>query len=307
MENIDVVKQNLHAHARLRYKLKKAHVYVSSDGYHFIDKFDEVDANSFSADEACALEDKTYIETQLQAHPQRFHGQVNKIANFLPLRGARILDVGCGGGLFLSLLRAQGSEVTGIELNHSRLHYARLKHDLQLHDRAIEDEFWRENYSSYFDAVTLWDVIEHVNFPHATLACAAQVLRPGGFLFIDTPCRNSFYHRFGVVTYNVSFGTLPTFLNSMYSAEPYNHKQIFSTSEMRHMLASMGMDVVHLDVFHELSFPYDFYLEKMFRSRLTVRALRPLVPLFFKVFKIKNKMLVVAAKPRARNLPGSLD
>lgn len=310
MENIDVVKQNPQANARLRYRLKDARVYVSSEGYHFTSKLDEVNDKRVAEDERCPPGDELYIETQLQAHAARFYGQVETVASYLPLRGAQVLDVGCGGGLFLSLLREHGSEVAGIEVNLSRSRYARSKHDLKVHGLCIEDDFWTTHHSNFFDVVTMWDVIEHVNFPLATIQCARKVLKPSGFLFMDTPCRNSFYHRFGAMTYKLSAGRFPTFLNSMYSEAPYGHKQIFSTMEMRRILEMTGMRVVSLTRFHELTFPYDFYLEKMFKSRRIVRALLPLVRLFFKIFKIRNKMLVVAQKPGgARDLlaaPASL-
>jgi len=67
-------------------------------------------------------------------------------------------------------------------------------------------------------AVTLWDVIEHVNYPFEALQSAANVLKQGGFLLIDTPCRDSFYHQFGAFTYEITGGKLPTFLNAMYSS-----------------------------------------------------------------------------------------
>jgi hypothetical protein len=51
-----------------------------------------------------------------------------------------------------------------------------------------------------------------------------------------------------------------------------------------------------LHKFHELSFPYDFYLRKLFKSEITVKILLPIVDVFFKIFKIQNKMLVIGRK-----------
>jgi hypothetical protein len=58
----------------------------------------------------------------------------------------------------------------------------------------------------------------------------------------------------------------------------------------------VGLEVVDQHKFHELSFPYEFYLKKLFKSEFIVRLLLPLVRVFFKVFKIQNKMLVVGRK-----------
>jgi len=296
-ENIDTLKRNPAANTRLRYRLKNANVYVSEGGYHFTDYLDpvgeiasEIDGSRLTSEEAA------YIETQLQANSQKFNHQVEIIKKHLPLEDAKVLDIGCGGGLFLSLLAREGAQAVGIELSDSRAHYAATKHGLEIHKRPIENDFWQQEYRNHFDAVTLWDVIEHVNYPFQTLQCAANVLKPGGLLLIDTPCRDSLYHQVGEITYRFSGGSFPTFLNAMYSSHLFGHKQIFSTREMKDMFVSSGLEVVELQKFHELSFPYEFYLKKLLRSEALVRLSLPAVRAFFRLFKIRNKMLVIGRK-----------
>lgn len=295
--NIDKIKTHPGEYACLKYRLRNANVYVSPEGYHFTDYRDpldrikpEIDATQLTEAEA------SYIESQLQANLNKFRNQVEILASHLSLPGARVLDIGCGGGLFLSLLKEEGSEVTGIELSDSRAYYAQTKHGLEIYKIPIESDYWQKDHANAFDAVTLWDVIEHVNYPFQTLKCAANVLKPGGFLLIDTPCRDSFYHRFGEFTYRLTQGRYPTFLNAMYSSHLFGHKQIFSTTEMKQLFESAGLQVIDLHKFHELSFPYEFYLRKLFKSQLLVKLLLPAVRLFFKIFKIQNKMLVVGRK-----------
>jgi 2-polyprenyl-6-hydroxyphenyl methylase/3-demethylubiquinone-9 3-methyltransferase len=250
----------------------------------------EIDASRLTEQES------SYIETQLQANSQRFRHQVEVLSRYLPLRNAQVLDIGCGGGLFLSLLQREGAHVTGIELSDSRAFYAASRHNLEIYKRPIESDFWQKGYAGYFDAVTLWDVIEHVNYPFQTLQSAANALKKGGLLLIDTPCRDSFYHRAGEMTYRLSGGRFPTFLNAMYSAHLFGHKQIFSTGEMKELFKSCGLEVVRLQRFHELSFPYEFYLRKLLRSEVLVKLSLPPVRAFFRLFKIRNKMLVVGIK-----------
>jgi 2-polyprenyl-3-methyl-5-hydroxy-6-metoxy-1,4-benzoquinol methylase len=299
MENIDVLKQDPAAGARLVYRLKSANVYVSTAGYYFTDYLDpvkeispEIDASQLTDTEAA------YIETQLQANAGRFIHQVEILKKHLPLQNARILDIGCGGGLFLSLLKreAPDAELSGIEPSDSRAQYATAKYGLEVHKQPIENDFWQSSYRTYFDAVTLWDVIEHVNYPLQTLQRAVEVLKPGGVLLIDTPCRDSLYHRTGELTYRLSGGRFPTFLNAMYSSHLFGHKQIFSTAEMKELLERVGLEVLELRQFHELSFPYEFYLKKLLRSEALVRLSLPAVKAFFRFFKIRNKMLVIGKK-----------
>jgi 2-polyprenyl-6-hydroxyphenyl methylase/3-demethylubiquinone-9 3-methyltransferase len=295
--NIDALKKHPAEKAQLTYKLKDADVYVSENGYHFIDYLDPVEEISRQIDGSQLTdEDKSYIETQLQANQQKFNNQVDIVRKHLPLANAKALDIGCGGGLFLSLLKKQGAEVIGIELSDSRAHYAKTTHDLVIDKQPIEHDFWQRGYANHFDAVTLWDVIEHVNFPFETLRSAANVLKRGGYLLIDTPCRDGFYHRVGEITYKLTGGRYPTFLNAMYSSHLFGHKQIFSTAEIGELFESVGLEIVDLHKFHELSFPYDFYLKKLLRSQILVRILLPGVKAFFWLFKIRNKMLVVGRK-----------
>ena len=82
----------------------------------------------------------------------------------------------------------------------------------------------------------------------------------------------------------------------MYSSHRFGHKQIFSTSEMKELFRSCGLEVIELRKFHELSFPYEFYLRKLLRSQVLVKLSLPLVKAFFYVFKIRNKMLVIGRK-----------
>jgi 2-polyprenyl-3-methyl-5-hydroxy-6-metoxy-1,4-benzoquinol methylase len=298
-ENIDVLKKHPHDHARLRYKLKNANVYVSRGGYHFTDYLDPVNEISPEIDASqLTNSESSYIETQLQANSQKFKHQVEILKKHLSIENAKVLDIGCGGGKFLSLLKQEGThaQAVGIELSDSRAYYAATKHNLEIYKYPIESDFWQKGYVNYFDAVTLWDVIEHVNYPFQTLQCAVNVLKKGGLLCIDTPCRDSFYHQVGALTYRLSGGKFPTFLNAMYSSHLFGHKQIFSTTEMKDIFASCGLEVVELQKFHELSFPYDFYLRKLLRSEALVNLSLPAVRAFFWLFKIRNKMLVIGRK-----------
>lgn len=294
MENFDELKH--HTSGAPKYKLSGTNVFVSPGGFHYIDHLDPVENISPIIDGSGLTDEEiAYIEKSLQSNPERIEHQVESVLRHGDIAGKRVLDIGCGGGLFLSKMKTAGADVLGIELSDTRAYYAKTKHGFEVVKRTIEDEYWREFHGT-FDVVTLWDVIEHVNYPLATLRAAADMLKPGGILLIDTPCRDAFYHRFGELTYKLSRGRYPTFLNTMYSSKPFGHKQIFSLKEMKSALEMARLDVVELKRFHELSFPYSFYLKKLVRSELLVKMLLPFVHLFFVLFPIRNKMLAVGRK-----------
>ncbi|MBL8050298.1 MAG: methyltransferase domain-containing protein [Anaerolineales bacterium] len=294
MENFDELKHK--TDGTPKYKLSSANVFVSEGGFHYVSYLDPMQAISPIIDgNGLTDEEINYIEKSLQSNPERIENQVDAVKRHVEIKNKRVLDIGCGGGLFLSKMKAEGAKGIGIELSDSRAYYAQTKHGLDITKRPIEDNYW-ENFENTFDVVTLWDVIEHVNFPLATLKHAVKVLKPNGILLIDTPCRDAFYHRFGEFTYKISGGRFPTFLNAMYSSKPFGHKQILSLDEMKRLFESVGLEVLELETFHELSFPYSFYLKKFFRSDVLVKILLPLVHIFFVVFPIRNKMLAIGRK-----------
>jgi len=96
----------------------------------------------------------------------------------------RVLDIGCAAGYFLQVMQRRGWDVHGVEPSRSIAKLAerdlgpgRVHPDLQ-GDTGFEPKS--------FDLVTLWDVLEHLPEPVDTLRAAAELLRPGGRLLVET-------------------------------------------------------------------------------------------------------------------------
>jgi SAM-dependent methyltransferase len=94
---------------------------------------------------------------------------------------ARILDVGCARGDFLEFASVRGYRVTGVDLNPDLADQARRRgfevHTGDLRELTLPDAP---------DAITMWDVIEHVDDPVEVLAACAAVVRPGGWVLFHT-------------------------------------------------------------------------------------------------------------------------
>jgi 2-polyprenyl-6-hydroxyphenyl methylase/3-demethylubiquinone-9 3-methyltransferase len=220
------------------------------------------------------------------------------IQNIRQIEGLKVLDVGCGGGMFISLLKEKGAEVYGLELSDSALACA-LSCGLTVHKYPIEHEFWQERYGPIFDVVTIWDVIEHANFPFNMLKAAVGLLKYNGLVCISTPSRDGLYYRLGALSYKLSIGKFPTFLNMMYSNHVFGHKQILSNRELKRLFDRVGVKMLHQDKIHELSLPYRNYLKKFYLPDFMVKILCPFVVLFFKIFRIHNKIIAVGQKEAA--------
>ncbi len=289
---IDDAKRRLRPDDTPRFQLCDARVYVSHEGFHFIDQTDPPLPRDRQESRLTEV-DVGYIERTLQANSDRFAHHLRHVASQRSLRGTRVLDIGCGGGAFLTRARDAGAICTGLEVNPLRVAYSRHRAGLDVRFETIEEFVADSAHERAFDIVTLWDVIEHVNEPFLTLECAVRALRPGGVLLVDTPARDSFYHRMGEASYRLTAGRVPLFLNSLYSGQMFGHKQIFSTAEMYRMLAQLGLEQVCISKFHELSFPVEHELERLLRSRTLSRALGPTARLIHKALPIANKMLAI--------------
>jgi 2-polyprenyl-6-hydroxyphenyl methylase/3-demethylubiquinone-9 3-methyltransferase len=115
------------------------------------------------------------------------------VADRAKLSGARVLDVGCGGGLLCEALARAGAQVTGIDLAPGMIEVARLHaaaEGLQIDYRLVGAEELAAAADGGFDVVTCMEMLEHVPAPAATIATLARLTRPQGALFVSTINRN---------------------------------------------------------------------------------------------------------------------
>jgi 2-polyprenyl-3-methyl-5-hydroxy-6-metoxy-1,4-benzoquinol methylase len=96
----------------------------------------------------------------------------------------RLLDVGCGTGLYMDAMRKRGWEVWGEDMTPIAVRFARERFGLDVFEGTLEQAAYPD---AHFDVVTLWNVIEHVPDPPATLREIARILRPGGLVVMGTP------------------------------------------------------------------------------------------------------------------------
>jgi len=111
------------------------------------------------------------------------------VARRVTLRGARVLDIGCGGGLLSEALAKEGADVTAIDLAPELVKVARL-HGLEtgvtVDYRVQAAEDLAAEQPGSFDVVTCMEMLEHVPDPGAIIAACHRLLKPGGQLFLST-------------------------------------------------------------------------------------------------------------------------
>lgn len=101
-------------------------------------------------------------------------------------QGASVLDAGCGAGDFLELAHehydASGMDVSALAVEQARARIPRIASQIGVFNLDRQDA-----PQARYDAVCLWDVIEHVRNPVKVLEALLRSLKPGGRLFLSTP------------------------------------------------------------------------------------------------------------------------
>ena len=117
------------------------------------------------------------------------------ISQYVPMSGAKVVDVGCGGGILAESMARRGAQVLGVDLSVKPLKVARL-HALEsgvtgLEYREVAVEALAEEQAGQFDAVTCMEMLEHVPDPASVVRACAKLARPGGRVFFSTLNRNA--------------------------------------------------------------------------------------------------------------------
>jgi 2-polyprenyl-3-methyl-5-hydroxy-6-metoxy-1,4-benzoquinol methylase len=116
---------------------------------------------------------------------EKAHRQVREMRDATGLESGRVLDVGCGYGFFRVALRDAGFDQDGVEVSAFARKVAAETYGLETFDGVLADH-WR-SWGERFDAVTAFDLIEHLADGDEFLSQVAHCLRAGGFVGLKTP------------------------------------------------------------------------------------------------------------------------
>lgn len=155
-----------------------------------------------------------------------FEGAVMSLRG--PARG-RLLEIGCGDGSFLRLMRSLGWRVAGLEPDTRAAQMARESHGLDVVEGTVEGTLLPEEA---FDAIAIRHVIEHVAEPVRMLERIRPSLKPGGRLVVRTPNLDGWGHR--------------VFRDSWMHLDPPRHLHLFTPQSLRTCVERAGLAVQDL-------------------------------------------------------------
>jgi 2-polyprenyl-6-hydroxyphenyl methylase / 3-demethylubiquinone-9 3-methyltransferase len=160
------------------------------------------------------------------------------VAARVPLKGARVADVGCGGGLLSEALARAGADVVGIDLGLKVIEIARL----HLHESNLQIDYRKQSSAELaavepagFDAVCCMELIEHVPDPAALVQDLAAMLKPGARLFMSTLNRTP-----------VAFGAAivaAEYIARMLPRGTHHYAQFLKPSELARLLRQAGLEL----------------------------------------------------------------
>jgi len=200
---------------------------------------------------------KIYSSTYRNEDSKRFFGPIESLVRVLRVQRCktierlaqkgRILDVGCGRGDFLLLMKERGWIPTGLELDER----------VERHGKSIGMDLRAGSLDSikfpdsHFDAITFWHVFEHMRNPEWVLKECKRILKPGGVLLISVPNIASLQARFSG--------------KHWFHLDPPFHLYHYSLNNIKSLMESVSFKILKVKHFSLEYNPYGF-IQSIFNS-----------------------------------------
>ncbi|PCJ29313.1 MAG: bifunctional 3-demethylubiquinol 3-O-methyltransferase/2-polyprenyl-6-hydroxyphenol methylase [Gammaproteobacteria bacterium] len=157
------------------------------------------------------------------------------------LQDRQIIDVGCGGGILSESLAKSGAHVTGIDMGKMPLDVAKLhalESEISIDYQQITAEEKAQQSAEQFDVVTCMEMLEHVPDPLSIIKACAQMLKPGGDIFLSTLNRHPKAYVFAILGAEYMLKMLPK--------GTHDYERFIRPAEMAQWCRQAGLEVVNI-------------------------------------------------------------
>lgn len=163
------------------------------------------------------------------------------IQRHVQLEHQHVVDIGCGGGILSEGLAKAGASTTGIDMGEQALNVARLHaldNELAIHYQLITAEDKAKESAEQFDIVCCMEMLEHVPDPISIIQACADLLKPGGSLFLSTLNRHPKAYLLAVLGAEYIMNMLPR--------GTHDYRRFIRPSELARWCREAGLDISHL-------------------------------------------------------------
>lgn len=174
---------------------------------------------------------ENYFAQCTQSLQEEYFALVERYANGKP---GSYCDVGCGPGGVLKVAQEKGWDATGVEISSWAVQEGR-KAGLKIHEGSLLDVRFPDNH---FDAVSMFDVLEHLTAPRAYLREIYRIMKPGAVLVIETPNVDGFFARY-------------VYKEKADLVKPHAHICLYGPKSSKRLIAPVGFSTVKI-----MTFPY---------------------------------------------------
>ena len=138
--------------------------------------------------------------------------RLNFIKSSVNLKGKKVLDVGCGGGILSESLASADADVTGIDQGDKVIQIAKLhakESGVKIKYKHINIEGFYKNTDERLDVITCLEMLEHVPDPNSIINTCSKLLKPGGKIFFSTINKNLKAFLFAIIGAEYILNLLP--------------------------------------------------------------------------------------------------
>ena len=238
-------------------------------------------------DELINLYSQSYFDDNYaaisEARLKIFRDRLDRINKQYENKG-RLLDIGCGIGLFLKVAQENGWNAVGIEPSKYAVEYARKEFGVEVFHGTL-DSVTFEKYS--FHLITMWDVLCSLVDPLKALRQTYDLLKINGLLVIKVPNRPKIHFVLSSILSKISPTQGMGFLHLPY--QMYH----FTPKVLRNILEKVGYDVIELEMTEEVKVKWHERSQSLIKS-----ALKHLYINLLAAAGIHESFVIIGVKPK---------